>query len=320
MEKEIFTLEDAHRLDDLTVMQYAIPVIVLSVVVEWLVGIYKKRNYYHKTEFVSALTIGAVNAALGSLLKVWLFAASLYIYNLVPWAIPRSWWGFVVCFVAVDFCRYWAHRIAHEQRFWWATHVTHHSSERMNFSVSFRTSWTQHIKFIFFLPVPLLGIDPFTFFICHQVAVLYQFFVHTELVKKLPAPIEYIFVTPSHHCVHHGTNARYIDKNYGSTLIIWDRMFGTFVPEIEKPIYGLTKPVTSFNPVYLVFHEWVDICKDLKHVRSAGEVFRLLFCPPGTVVTEHQRLCLQQQPKQVPAAEGEAEKLYRQPADTADVV
>lgn len=101
MEKEIFTLEDAHRLDDLTVMQYAIPVIVLSVVVEWLVGIYKKRNYYHKTEFVSALTIGAVNAALGSLLKVWLFAASLYIYNLVPWAIPRSWWGFVVCFVAL---------------------------------------------------------------------------------------------------------------------------------------------------------------------------------------------------------------------------
>lgn len=156
----------------------------------------QKRNYYHKTEFVSALTIGAVNTVLSGLLKVWLFSVALYIYNVVPWAIPRSWWGFAVCFVAVDFCRYWAHRIAHEQRFWWATHVTHHSSERMNFSVSFRTSWTQHIKFIFFLPVPLLGIDPFTFFICHQVAVLYQFFVHTELVRKLPAPIEYIFVTP----------------------------------------------------------------------------------------------------------------------------
>ncbi|MFD3001584.1 sterol desaturase family protein [Pontibacter toksunensis] len=317
MEKQIFTFDELQHLDDLTIMHYAIPVIVLSVLVEWIVGIYKKRNNYHKKEFASALIIGAVNTVLSGLLKIWLFGVALVVYNMVPWAMPREWWGFVVCFIAVDFCRYWAHRIAHEQRFWWATHVTHHSSEIMNFSVSFRTSWTQHIKFIFFIPVPLLGIDPFTFFICHQVAVLYQFFVHTELVKKLPAPIEYIFVTPSHHRAHHGSNPEYIDKNYGSTFIIWDRMFGTFVPEEKKPIYGLTKPVKSFNPIYLVFHEWVDLIKDLKHTKSPKEVFRMLFSPPGTIVTEHQQLSLVPPAAQEATAEGEKEKVIYRPTDTA---
>lgn len=295
MEKELFALEDLTKLDDLTIMPYFIPIIVLSVVGEWAYGVYRKRNTYHNKEFASALTIGAVNTLLGAALKVWIFASAMLLYNMVPWAIPRGWFSFLVCFVAMDFCRYWAHRVAHEQRFWWATHVTHHSSERMNFSVSFRTGWTQHIKFIFFLPVPLLGIDPFTVFICHQIIVLYQFFVHTELVRRMPRIIEYIFVTPSHHRVHHGSNPGYIDKNYGSTFIIWDRMYGTFVPEREQVTYGITKPITSFNPVYLVFHEWVDIWNDLKHARSAKEVFQLLFKPPGAVVTAHQRQVLEQE-------------------------
>jgi len=308
MEKQIFTFDELKQLDDLTIMHYAVPVIVLSVVVEWGVGVYKKKNYYHKKDFAAALTIGAVNAVLGGLLKVWLFGLALVIYNLVPWAMPRTWWGFVVCFLAVDFCRYWAHRISHEQRFWWATHVTHHSSEKMNFSVSFRTGWTQHIKFVFFLPVPMLGIDPFTFFICNQVAVLYQFFVHTELIKKLPAPVEYFFVTPSHHRVHHGSNPQYIDKNYGSTFIFWDRLFGTFQAEEERPVYGLTKPVGSYNPVYLVFHEWVDIWRDLRHAKSAKERWNILFKPPGAVVATHQR----EQSGEIKAAKKE-EQVYAAP-------
>ncbi|GAB3811228.1 sterol desaturase family protein [Pontibacter rugosus] len=295
MEKEIFAIEDLKKLDDLTIMHYFIPVIVVSVVGEWLYGIYKKRDTYHKKEFFSALTIGAVNTLLSAALKIWIFSIALLIYNAVPWAIPRGWYTFVICFIAMDFCRYWAHRVAHEQRFWWATHVTHHSSENMNFSVAFRTGWTQHIKFIFFLPVPFLGIDPFTLFICNQIIVLYQFFVHTELVRRLPRSIEYIFVTPSHHRVHHGSNPGYIDKNYGSTFIIWDRLYGTFEPEREQVKYGITKPVKSFNPVYLVFHEWVDIWNDLKHTKSAKEVFQILFKPPGAIVTEHQRLSLQQE-------------------------
>ncbi|MBD1395592.1 sterol desaturase family protein [Pontibacter sp. JH31] len=289
MEKEIFTMEQISELDNMTIMHFAAPVIVASVLIEWLVGVRKKRDYYDKRDFMAAVAIGVGSVILGALLKVTIFYITLVIYNAVPWAIPRSWWGFVLAFLLVDFCRYWAHRISHEQRFWWATHVTHHSSRKMNFSVSFRTGWTQHIKFIFFLPVPFLGFDPFTFFICHQLAVLYQFWVHTELIGKLPAPLEYVFVTPSHHRVHHGSNPKYIDKNYGSTLIIWDRLFNTFQVEEERPTYGITKPVTSYNPIYLVFHEWVDIWQDLRHVRLWREVWDLLFKPPGAVVTAYQR-------------------------------
>lgn len=289
MEKEIFTLDHLKDIDNITIMHYAGPLIVVSVLAEWLVSIYKKRDYYDKHDFTIALAIGAGNAAIGIATKAAMFYIAMVIYNSVPWAMPRVWWGFAVCFVAVDLCRYWAHRVSHEQRFWWATHVTHHSSNKMNLTIAFRTSWTNNIKFIFFLPVPLLGVDPFTFFICHQVAVLYQFWVHTDVIKKLPAPLEYVFVTPSHHRVHHGSNPKYIDKNYGSTFIIWDRLFGTFQQEEEKPIYGLTTPIYSNNPIYLNFHEWVDIWKDFRHTKSVKEAYRLLFMPPGAIVTDHQR-------------------------------
>jgi len=289
MEKEIYTWDQLEKLNDLTVLHYVAPLIVALVAAEWFIGYYKQKDYYDNKDALAAIAIGAVNGILGAGLKISLFAVAMVIYNVVPWAMPRVWWGFIVCFIAVDFCRYWAHRISHEQRFWWATHVTHHSSHKMNFSVSFRTGWTNHLKFVFFVPVPFLGIDPFTFFICHQVAVFYQFFVHTELVRKLPAPIEYFFVTPSHHRVHHGSNAAYIDRNYGSTFIIWDRLFGTFAAEDEKPVYGLTTPLKSYNPVFLVFHEWVAIAKDLQHCTSLSEAWKVLFYPPGTVVTEHQK-------------------------------
>ncbi|WP_439883384.1 sterol desaturase family protein [Pontibacter sp. MBLB2868] len=315
MTKEQITLEELRGIDDLTIMHYAIPIIIVSVLIEWGVGIYKKRDYYHKKDFMAALTIGGVNTLLSGAIKVWLFAVAMVVYNLVPWSVPRVWWGFILCFIAVDFCRYWAHRISHEQRFWWATHVTHHSSQKMNFSVSFRTGWTQHIKFVFFLPVPFIGLDPFTFFICHQLAVLYQFFVHTELVKKLPAPIEYIMVTPSHHRVHHGSNPKYIDKNYGSTFIVWDRLFGTFQPEEERPVYGLTKPLTSFNPLYLVFHEWVDIWRDLKHARSGKEMFQILFKPPGAIVTDYQRRNQEQALALETREEEKPERLLKQPSN-----
>jgi sterol desaturase/sphingolipid hydroxylase (fatty acid hydroxylase superfamily) len=289
MEKEVFTIEQIAELDNLTILHLAAPVIVASVLIEWYVGVKKKRNYYEKQDFMAALWIGAGSAIVGASVRIVLFTSSMMIYNAVPWAIPRSWWGFLVGFVAVDFLRYWAHRVSHEQRLWWATHVTHHSSEKMNFAISLRTSWTSPLKFLFFLPVPFLGFDPFTFFVCHQLAVLYQFWVHTELIRKLPAPVEYVFVTPSHHRVHHGSNPKYIDKNYGSTFIIWDRMFGTFQQEEERPIYGLTTPVASYNPFYLVFHEWVAIWKDLRHTRSIGEAWDVLFKPPGAVVTGYQR-------------------------------
>ena len=125
----------------------------------------------------------------------------------------------------------------------------------------------------------------FNFFIVHQIEVLYQFWIHTELIRKLPRPIEYIFTTPSHHRVHHSVNEKYIDKNYGSTFIIWDRMFGTFQEEEETPRYGITKPVNSFNPFYLVFHEWIEVGKDILKAKSLKEAWTILF---GNPVDKHK--------------------------------
>lgn len=270
---------------------WAAPIMFLLVFIEWGISWYQKKDAYDAKDFFAASTIGLVNAGISALIKVVVFGSALFFYNISPFRIPATWWSFILCFFVVDFARYWAHRIAHEQRFWWATHITHHNSSKYNLSVSFRLSWTQHIKIIFFFPVMFMGFDPFVFFICHQVAVLYQFWIHTEYIKKLPAPIEFFFTTPSHHRVHHASDAHYLDKNYGSTFIIWDRMFGTFMPEAERPTYGITKPVTSYNPVYLVFHEWVDIFKDLGKAKSPKEVWNILFGKPGDeVIANREKL------------------------------
>src|SRR5690606_9630097 len=166
----------------------------------------------------------------------------------------------------------------------------HHNSKKYNFSVSFRLGWTQQIKFIFFIPVVMMGFDPFVFFICHQIAVLYQFWIHTEYIKKLHPVIEYIFTTPSHHRVHHACDEHYLDKNYGSTFIIWDRIFGTFMPEGAKPTYGTSKQFDSYKPVFLVFHEWIDIFRDLKKAESLKEAFLILFDNPGADIIKNRDL------------------------------
>jgi sterol desaturase/sphingolipid hydroxylase (fatty acid hydroxylase superfamily) len=293
------TLEDIGADQWPNIILWAAPVMFFLVFVEWVISLYKNKDAYDGKDFLAAATIGFGNVGISALIKVATFGVALFFYNLVPWKVPATWWSFILCFFALDFARYWAHRVAHEQRFWWATHVTHHNSKKYNFSVSFRLSWTQHIKIIFFIPVMCLGFDPFVFFICHQIAVLYQFWIHTEFIKKLPAPIEYFFTTPSHHRVHHASDEHYLDKNYGSTFIIWDRIFGTFMPEGERPNYGITKPVTSYNPVYLVFHEWVDIFKDLKKAESFAEGWKILFAPPAEDVIKARDEARQKATKEI---------------------
>jgi len=286
MTKEILTIEMLQKMDFPPIIIYAAPIMLALVLLEYLIGNYHKRKVYDGKDFIAAVTIGLVNVLINFSIKLVLFAVILVFYNLVPWSIPHTWWSYVLCFIAIDFCRYWAHKVSHEQLFWWATHVTHHSSQQYNFSVSFRLSWVQSIKIVFFIPIALLGFHPVVFFITNQVAVLYQFWIHTEMIKKLHPVVEYIFVTPSHHRVHHGTNPQYIDKNYGSSLIIWDRMFGTFEPEGEQAVYGITEPVNSYNPVYLVFHVYIDIFKALKQTKSFSEGWNLLFGNPGGIKLE----------------------------------
>jgi sterol desaturase/sphingolipid hydroxylase (fatty acid hydroxylase superfamily) len=289
MEKEKLSLQQVLDMGAPEVIRYAVPFMIMLVLAEWGISVYQKRDLYDKKDLFAATTIGIGNLIVSAIIKTALFASVLFFLNLVPWSIPPVWWSYILCLVAIDFCRYWAHRIAHENRFWWATHVTHHNSEKYNWSVSFRLSWVQHIKFIFFVPVALMGFHPVIFFICHQIEVLYQFWIHTEYIRKLPRPIEYIFTTPSHHRVHHATNEKYMDKNYGSTLIIWDRMFGTFQPEEEQAIYGITKPVGTYNPITLVFHEWRDIYKDVSKARNLSEARKYIFGRPSELAKESEK-------------------------------
>ncbi|QSE98121.1 sterol desaturase family protein [Fulvivirga lutea] len=281
MQKEKFTLEQVLNMDLPNIILYAAPVMFILVGLEWYFSYKRKQNFYDAKDTLAATTIGLVNVAISAAIKVVTFSIILYFYNVVPWSIPATWWSFILCLIWIDFWRYWAHRIAHENRFWWATHVTHHNSEKYNWSVSFRLGWTQHIKIVFFIPVVLVGFHPVVFFICHQIEVLYQFWIHTEYIRKLPRPIEYVFTTPSHHRVHHARNEKYLDKNYGSTFIIWDRLFGTFQPEEEQADYGITKPVNSYNPITLCFHEWADIVKDVRNSRSLKEAYTMVFARPS---------------------------------------
>lgn len=288
MSKPTYSLQEIMTWELPPVIHYAIPVMIGLVAVEWFIRVRKMKTSYDEKDAFAAGLVGAGNLLVSAAIKFGLFAIILFFYNMVPWYIPHTWWSYILCLIVIDFCRYWSHRFSHEQRFLWSTHVTHHNSEQYNFSVSFRLSWIQHVKIIFFIPVALMGFDPFVFFICNQIEVLYQFWIHTELIRKLPQPIEYIFTTPSHHRVHHARNGVYMDKNYGSTFIIWDRMFGTFEPEVEKPDYGITKPVNSYNPVYLVFHEFIDLLKDMKQYRSPKAWFRILFGKPGLTLDKER--------------------------------
>jgi len=283
MTPDKLSIEYLTQMDLPNVIVYAIPVMLSLVIIERIISLKHNKASYNGKDTLAAATIGIGNILVSAAVKVGTFALVVVFYNLSPFRIPPEWWSYILCLFALDLARYWAHRIAHEQRFWWATHVTHHNSKKYNFSVSFRLSWTQHIKIVFFLPVIMMGFDPFVFFIVHQVAVLYQFWIHTEYIKKLPAPIEFFFTTPSHHRVHHATNEKYIDRNYGSTFIIWDRMFGTFQPEEEQAIYGITKNVDTYNPITLVFHEWVDIFKDLTKAKSLREAWWLVWGNPTDI-------------------------------------
>ncbi len=181
---EKLTLADIENLDFTTVIWVVAPLMFFFVLIEFLIGRKKYKNLYSGKDFLASSAIGLGNLILNGFMKIGVFTVFLFFFNLAPFQIPHTWWSYVLCLILLDFCRYWAHRLAHEQRFWWSTHVVHHSSEHYNLSVSFRLSWTQNLKIIFFLPVVLLGFHPLVFFIVHQLEVLYQFWIHTELIKK----------------------------------------------------------------------------------------------------------------------------------------
>jgi sterol desaturase/sphingolipid hydroxylase (fatty acid hydroxylase superfamily) len=263
------------------IIVYAAPVMFFFVFIEYVVSRSQNKKFYNAKETLGSILVGLGNVIIGLILKTLLLFFFIVVYNLLPWRMAFNWWTFLPCYVIFDFCSYWAHRVSHHVRILWGTHVAHHSGEHYNLTVSFRLSWVQYVKIIFFVPVALIGFHPVILFVTNQIAVLFQFWVHTEFIRKMNPVIEFIFATPSNHRVHHGSQAKYINKNFGATFIIWDRIFGTYQPEEDQAIYGITHPLErKHDPIHINFHEYVDMFNDIKRARSMKErLFYLLGDP-----------------------------------------
>ena len=273
---------------ELTIAEvYAIglPIILAMILVETLIsGLNKKSLYKNKdTLCTSGLLLGNILmgfAIKGATLGLHIFLYQFRIFDLAN-VIPL-WAMWLMTFILIDFVFYIYHRFSHRVRFLWAIHMSHHSSEEMNFAVSMRQAWLGPIsKIPFFIVLPLLGLDPTIIAVAGVISTLWGIVGHTQIVGKL-GPLEWILNTPSHHRVHHGANAEYIDKNYGNLLIIWDRMFGTFEPEKAKVKYGLVNNVNTFNPVKITFMGWQSMMSDIKKAKNYKEVFSTIFGPPNT--------------------------------------
>ncbi len=196
--------------------------------------------------------------------------------------IPTTWATFLIVLILADLAYYWEHRILHRINFLWATHSVHHSSPFFNISVAYRHGPLDGFWPLFFhIPLVFLGFNPFAVLVAELLVQLYQTALHTEAVKKLWRPIEYVLNTPSHHRVHHGSNNKYLDKNYAGVLIIWDRMFGTFEEEKEEVVFGLVKPINSINPLVAFFHGFVRIARDVWNTPGFTNKFGVLLGPPG---------------------------------------
>ena len=264
-------------------IQLAIPAFILLMVVEAIADALMRRELYEPKDTAASLTMGIGNVVVGLVSKGMVFALFTWVHKFALFQLGYQRWVWVLAFFADDFSYYWFHRTSHECRFFWASHVVHHSSQHYNLSTALRQTWTgAFFGFVFWLWMPLVGFQPIMIFTMQAVSLLYQFWVHTEFVQRLGL-LELVMNTPSHHRVHHATNSQYIDRNHAGILIIWDRMFGSFEPEDERCTYGLTTNINTFNPLRIAFHEWIAIGHDLRTARTWRERLVAVFGNPGAV-------------------------------------
>ncbi len=262
---------------------FAIPFFLFMVGLEMVYAWRKRKQFYRLNDTITNLAIGVGSEATGLFFKIVIFGTYLIIYDHIRlFDIPATWWSFLLVLLLYDFCYYWAHRMLHVVNVFWGAHVVHHSSEEYNLSVALRQSWFESLlAFFVFIPIPLLGFDPVVFLPAAALDSLYQFWVHTQTIKKLPAWYEKIFNTPSHHRVHHARNPKYLDKNYAGIFIFWDKLFGSFQQEEEAPVFGITTPVNSWNPVWANMHYYKFLFEKMKHIQKPADKIRLLFSKPG---------------------------------------
>ena len=266
---------------------YAIgaPIVLAMIFAEALISNWQNRKYYKKEDTYCTVGLLAGNIVMAFAIKGLVLAFHFYLYQFRIFDFANTiplWAMWILTFIMIDLVFYVYHRMSHRIRFLWAIHLSHHSSEEMNFAVSFRQAWFGPIsKIPFFMTLPLLGFDPTIIAVAGVISTLWGIVGHTQIVDKL-GPLEWVFNTPSHHRVHHGSNKQYIDKNYGNLLIIWDRMFGTFEPEEEPVTFGLVNNVNTFNPAKITFMAWSSMIEDIKNKNDFSEMLNAIFGPPNT--------------------------------------
>ncbi len=263
---------------DLTL--YAVPVFVVLMVGEWVV-LRRRNRLISGRDYAASLRVGLVSLVTINLAAGFVgWRLSLWMWDHRAVDLGTGWAGWSVALVAWDLLYYAEHRLSHEVRLFWASHVNHHSSLEYNLSTALRQPWTAFHLLIMGAPLALIGVRPDLIVMSAAINLLYQFWIHTEVVDRL-GPLELVLNTPSHHRVHHGSNPKYLDRNYGGILIVWDRLFGTFQAEDEPVVYGLTKNIDSYHVLTIAFHEWAAMTRDVRRARTWGDRWRHALMGPG---------------------------------------
>jgi sterol desaturase/sphingolipid hydroxylase (fatty acid hydroxylase superfamily) len=262
---------------------FAIPAFIVLLLAEAVFSALDHRELFDTRDTLASLAMGVGNVLVNLLMKALVLAVFMAVYQYRVFELGFAWWAWVLAFIADDFSYYWFHRVSHGSRFFWASHVIHHSSQRYNLSTALRQTWTGNVTgtFLFWAWMPLVGIHPFMVLSLKSISLIYQFWIHTETIGRLAGPVEWLFNTPSHHRVHHGSDVKYLDRNHGGILIVWDRLFGTFQEEEERPRYGLRRNLRTYNPFRIAFHEWSDLLRDVAMPNPPAVRLRYLFGPPG---------------------------------------
>jgi sterol desaturase/sphingolipid hydroxylase (fatty acid hydroxylase superfamily) len=264
-------------------IHFAIPFFIVTVILEIILTIKIKLDEYEFKDAGTSILMGLGNVFIGLFTKGIVLGVFLFLYQYRFFTIPFAWWSWLILLFTEDLCYYWFHRISHESRLFWASHVVHHSSQKYNLSTALRQTWSgSFYSFVFWIPLLLIGFHPIMVMTQMAISLIYQYWIHTELIKKMPNWFEAIFNTPSHHRVHHATNPQYLDRNHAGIFIIWDKLFGTFEPEVEKPVYGLVKNIETYNPIKIAFLEWVNMFRDFSFSKTSFlNKVKYLIKPPG---------------------------------------
>lgn len=267
------------------ILPIALTAVLLASTLEGLVKTFVVRRPYDWRAYAASLADSVLRRLLGALHWSWTLP-------ILQWTCShpllrldtQAWWTWLLLFMGQEFCYYWYHRSAHHIRWFWATHAVHHSPTELTWANALRLGLTGPLTgtTLFFLPLTWMGFTPYQVLACLSLNLAYQFWLHADWIPKL-GPLEWVFNTPSHHRAHHGRQARYLDCNFGGVLIIFDRLFGSFVEEsaLEPPRYGLTRQLHSHNPVKIAFHEWLNLAADLRFAKTWPQRWQALFGRPG---------------------------------------